>query len=228
MFLSRITLKPGRLNMKQYTADFGCVYNEHCKVWNFFPEAGKAKRDFLYRRIDNGDLPQYYILSERIPVNEQDIWTIETREFDPVIKNGDYFHFSLRVNPVVTKKTGDVDSKKRKRDDVYMEALAGYKELPEMERPTNNEILVESGLKWITERAVNYGFSVEKNEVIVEGYHRLEGIRDKDKNLIQLGVIDYSGTLQVNDSLEFLNKAIRQGIGKAKAFGCGLLLIKRR
>ncbi len=227
MFLSKITLKPGRLNMRQYNVDYGCVYNEHRKVWNFFPDDRRATRDFLYRKVDFGDIPQYYILSERAPVNEQDIWTIETRDFNPIIKKGERLRFSLRVNPVVTKKVNDDKPEKRKRDDVYMEALARYKERSEVERPTNNEILVETGLKWITEKAEKYGFFVSKDEVVVEGYHRLEGMRDKDNNLIQLGVIDYSGILKVTNSEVFLKKALKQGIGKSKAFGCGLLLIKR-
>lgn len=220
-------MKPGRGSIIRYVSAGGGIYNEHRKIWNFFPDDKKASRDFLYRKIDAGALPQYYILSKRAPVNEQEIWKIETKVFDPVIKNGDYLRFSLRVNPVVTKKTGDVESKKRKRDDVYMEALARYEGVPKTDRPTNNEILVEAGLKWITERVSDYGFSVQNNDVIVEGYHRFEGMKDKKNHRIQLGVIDYSGILKVTDSEVFMEKALKRGIGKAKAFGCGLLLIKR-
>ena len=228
MYFSRLTLKPGRYYMNQYMIDFGNIYNEHRKVWKFFPQDAGAKRDFLYRRNDKIDLPQYYILSGREPVNEQGIWTIETKEFMPVIRKGDCYSFSLRVNPVVTKKMDSNDSKKRRRDDIYMEALARYDEISPELRPTNNEILVESGIKWITEKASAYGFLVKENEAIVEGYRHIEGIKGKGDHNIQLGVIDYSGLLHVADEELFVSKALKQGIGKAKAFGCGLLLIKKR
>lgn len=38
--------------------------------------------------------------------------------------------------------------------------------------------------------------------------------------------VDFTGELQITDKIEF-EKALFQGIGRSKAFGCGLLLIKR-
>ena len=86
-------------------------------IWKIFPEDRDARRDFLYRRFDTGRFPQYYVLSKRRPVSEGMMWNIETREYNPVIRPGDGFSFSLRVNPVVTTMPEGTDSKKRKRDE---------------------------------------------------------------------------------------------------------------
>lgn len=42
--------------------------------------------------------------------------------------------------------------------------------------------------------------------------------------LLTIGVVDYTGQLAVVDA-ERLSQAMRRGIGPAKAFGCGLLLV---
>ena len=41
-----------------------------------------------------------------------------------------------------------------------------------------------------------------------------------------IAAIDYEGLLEVRDPAVFTT-ALAQGIGKAKAFGCGLMLIRR-
>jgi CRISPR system Cascade subunit CasE len=40
------------------------------------------------------------------------------------------------------------------------------------------------------------------------------------------GVLDISGVLEVRDPARFLARLI-QGFGRARAFGCGLMLIRR-
>ncbi|MDX2120628.1 MAG: type I-E CRISPR-associated protein Cas6/Cse3/CasE, partial [Gemmatimonadota bacterium] len=43
---------------------------------------------------------------------------------------------------------------------------------------------------------------------------------------MQIGVLDLEGTLYVTDPSAFLG-ALGAGFGRAKAFGCGLMLIRR-
>lgn len=227
MFFSRISMNFERISPgKAARILHSSVYNEHKMVWDFFPEDKDAKRDFLYRRFDLGRMPQYFVLSNRKPVNDQGIWDIDTKQYEPVIRKGDNFSFNLRVNPVVTTMPEGRESKKRKRDDVYMNALAKYKDIPIEKRPSNNEIMVESGLEWILDRAKKHGFSLNKDKVLVEGYNRLEGFKDKKKNKIKFGIFDYSGVLVVENA-ELFRETLFNGIGKAKAFGCGMLLLKR-
>ena len=43
---------------------------------------------------------------------------------------------------------------------------------------------------------------------------------------IRFSVLDFTGVLEVRDPAAFL-AAIARGFGRAKAFGCGLMLIRR-
>jgi CRISPR system Cascade subunit CasE len=61
----------------------------------------------------------------------------------------------------------------------------------------------------------------------VLGYRvmRLERGRGKARD-IELGVLDLEGTLEVCDPQAFV-AALGHGFGRGKAFGCGLMLIRR-
>jgi CRISPR system Cascade subunit CasE len=54
----------------------------------------------------------------------------------------------------------------------------------------------------------------------------LPGHVGKRRRQPQFGVLDLAGTIEVTDSDAFL-AALAQGFGRAKAFGCGLMLIRR-
>jgi CRISPR system Cascade subunit CasE len=43
---------------------------------------------------------------------------------------------------------------------------------------------------------------------------------------IELATVDFEGTLEVADPARFLDALVR-GVGPAKAFGCGLMLVRR-
>lgn len=58
--------------------------------------------------------------------------------------------------------------------------------------------------------------------------HCLKGRRDEKGNCrgISLSTLDFEGELSVTDPGIFLS-ALFKGIGPAKAFGCGLMLVRR-
>ena len=60
-----------------------------------------------------------------------------------------------------------------------------------------------------------------------DGYRILDFLKDGrgERRPVRLAVMDISGTLVVRDP-EALRQAISQGIGPAKGFGCGLLLVR--
>jgi CRISPR system Cascade subunit CasE len=227
MFFSRVRLDPGVTEFSRITKVIqSCVYREHQIIWDLFDNQKDSERDFLYRRFDLGRVPQFFVLSKRHPKNTNDIWSIETSPFQPKVNAGDQFSFNLRINPVVTKKIdGAKNPKSRKHDDVVMETRSKYKKSGK-DMPSNNEIIHEAGIKWINEKAEKNGFNITQNQVIVEGYTQLTGKKDREGHSIQLGVLDYSGILKVTEPEKFTT-ALLTGIGRAKAFGCGLLLLKR-
>ena len=60
----------------------------------------------------------------------------------------------------------------------------------------------------------------------VRGYRVLTIDRGRRARPLRAGVLDLEGLLEIRDPERFL-AALAQGFGRAKAFGCGLMLIRR-
>ncbi len=73
--------------------------------------------------------------------------------------------------------------------------------------------------------AARYGFRVVADALRVDAYrqHRLPR---KGGKLIQFSTVDLSGVLEVTDAA-VATEALLNGIGRARGFGCGLLLVRR-
>ena len=123
----------------------------------------------------------------------------------------------LRVNPVITKGG--------KRHDVVMH-LKYDKYKDKTTRPSTQAIVEEAGLEWLKSRAKTGGFSFDNSSVRIDGYQPKTSGRKKGNKEIRYNTMDFRGILTVTDSEHFSN-TLMQGLGKAKAFGCGLMLIRR-
>ncbi len=73
--------------------------------------------------------------------------------------------------------------------------------------------------------APRYGFRVDTARLRVDAYRQHRVRRQKDQE-IRFSTADLAGELQVTDPGTF-RETLRNGIGRAKAFGCGLLLVRR-
>ena len=58
------------------------------------------------------------------------------------------------------------------------------------------------------------------------GYRRHRHYKARGKRLIEYSTLDFAGILEVTDPERFQN-TLFNGIGPAKGFGCGLLLVRR-
>ena len=105
MYFSRIRLRTD--------ADTGALahqlckndsYKEHQMLWQLFGDDPDAKRDFIFRREDRNGWPQFYLVSQRIPKDQDNVWRIDQREYQPKLRQGQRLAFSLRANPVITRK----------------------------------------------------------------------------------------------------------------------------
>src|SRR5690606_2491622 len=94
------------------------------------------------------------------------------------------------------------------------------------EKPLLYDLVQESCSHWLDRRAENFGFrlldSIDGKQLRVDGYLQQRGY----KKGICFSTVDFSGALEVVNPAIFV-KSLFQGIGKAKAFGCGLMLIRR-
>ncbi len=220
MYFSKVSLDTG-VSVGKLARIAVSDYKVHQHIWNLFSDDPDRKRDFLYRMEKSRDGYFFYTLSNRPPEDKDGIWKIETKKYDPKVTEGERFVFSLRANPVVTKKDG---AGKRKRHDVVMEAK---------HRCNNKDFVLrekvqELGVEWLEKRGEKNGFAVKP--VVAESYcqHRLfkKAKKEEKNDPIRFSAIDFSGLLKVTDK-EFFLSALYKGIGPAKGFGCGLLMIKR-
>src|SRR6266436_14437 len=86
-----------------------------------------------------------------------------------------------------------------------------------------HRIAREAGCDWLIAQGAAGGFRVDRAEVV--GYHT-EKIPHGRHRPIELGVLDFEGEITIEKAELFL-PALAAGFGKAKAFGCGLMLIRR-
>ena len=225
-WLSRVTAMPA-ITYRQLV-DLGALdpYGQHQALWKLF-EVTKEERteraEFLFRTEKIDGLPVSYVLSKRKPRDRTGLWHIETRPYHPDIQVGDHLAFKLRVNPVVTR--AEERGSRSKRHDVVMNAKhqMDWKNLPEDQRPTLAYLAQKSGETWLRAREARLGCKFDDGNLRADGYRTWR--KHSAKN-IELSMLDFEGCLTVGDPKDFLD-ALYKGVGPAKGFGCGLLLVRR-
>jgi CRISPR system Cascade subunit CasE len=210
---------------------------DHRLVWSLFAGDQDATRDFLFRREDRGapaTRARFLVLSRRPPDQSSPLFEVETKEFAPALAKGDRLGFSLLANPAVTHWQV-VDGKKvRRRDDVVMHAL---KPIPSGERAARRPQIIEAeGRRWLESQGARAGFAIsaaDAEALTIDGYDQIAIDRDpsraraaRRRETIAASVLSFDGRLTVVEPELFLDNLVR-GFGRARAFGCGLMLIRR-
>lgn len=190
----------------------------HRLVWALFSDGPERRRDFLWREEAPG---RFLALSARPPNPLHEVFDLDTKAFEPKLAAGDRLGFALRANPVVARKAAGAT--RGKRHDVVMDALHA---LPsgEARRLARPEKVIEAGRVWLARQGEAHGFSPEA-DVAVDGYDIVRIPRATGAGL-RFGRLDFEGVLTVLDPERFL-AGLRGGFGRARAFGCGLMLIRR-
>jgi len=219
MYLSRICLSPDALEDARFWRTLESPYRLHQAIWDLFADGPDRRRDFLYRLDREVKRTSVFALSDREPPNPRGDWRVETKEFRPVLRTGERLAFSLRANPVITRD-GD-------RHDVVMEEKRRLRQAgtPKNLWPTGAQLAQSAGASWLASRAAKHGFAADPSEVLVEAYE-VHTFEKPGGRSIRFATCDFRGFLTVSDP-ETLLSTLRQGIGPAKGFGCGLLLIRR-
>lgn len=198
----------------------------HRVLWLLFQDIPDAERDFLWR--DEGD-GRFMLLSHRPPTDPKGLFEIETKAFAPELEAGDRLAFVLRANPVIrldqeatrTTTNGRV-TPKRKKVDVVMHALHN---IPAGERAAlRDSIAMQAITAWFVDQGAGAGFS-PVGSITADGYTQV-GIERRRGRPAGFSTIDIAGTIRVTDPPAFIAK-LALGFGSAKAFGCGLMLIRR-
>ena len=206
MFLSRVEI-PWEFSRNPY--------NLHRQLWKLFPGEEKETRSigeesrqgFLFRIEDNptGRPARLLVQSRRGPEAASGVVLVGTREFKPQPVAGQRLAFLLTANPVKTITDTQREAKPGKQSDKCRVPL----------------IKEEDQREWITRKLAGAG-EIEAANVLPNApiYFR------KGNRGGKLVTATFEGVMQVRNQ-DILVTLMENGIGPAKAFGCGLLLVRR-
>lgn len=195
----------------------------HRLLWSAFSFEQSAKRDFLWRH-DGRD--GFVVLSERPPQDSPLFEPPQVREFAPALNSDDRLDFVLRANATRTQATGRISAQGKPHKahlDLVMDALHPIRHDRAQRRM---ELAQEVAQRWLARQGEQHGFRLER--VTASDYSVIMAASDtrRGKGQPRFGVLDLSGTLTVLDPAIFLQR-MASGFGRARAFGCGLMLIRR-
>ncbi len=202
----------------------------HRLIWTLFP-GRTATRDFLWRAQGSG---RFLILSHRAPEQSDLFRPLETTEFAPVLAPGDRLSFALRTNATkdrrIAKDTDAQAHRPHRRVDIVMDALHGtpgqtalgpdqLSERPRLRLQAADRVASQ----WLAAQGARSGFALERLQVEDYFVRQLTRI---GHDRVTFGVLDMTGTLTIREPRPFL-AMLGAGLGRARAFGCGLMLIRR-
>lgn len=215
-------------------------YELHQALWKGFEglELGERKRRFLYRHNEDSEGHSILVQSSIEPdwaalVDEAEGSTVRTRAFNPEkLPEGGRYRFLLRANPTVSRKYPDGSVRRIAvgSDRRHIAQKLGKSDTEELR--TREEMLLD----WLQRQGETRGFTIvwdgdrplfdagPNRDLIVRKRGKS---RDPDKvqsSPITITTIDLTGVLEITDSMIFAN-ALRHGVGRARAFGCGLISV---
>jgi len=208
------------------------IYVWHKKLWECYPDMPDANRDFLTRIDQLEGSYRLWVLAKRKPVRPQ--WCpsdgFALNEIAPSFLTHRYYAFDLRVNPVKTivqrGPNGEIlfqPSGKRKHG----------KRIPLVDQEELRTWLVHKGLvrcrDAVTGVDVPGGFQIVEGKPLeispmVESHFRKKDKETGKRHSAYHGGVQFRGTLEVTDPAKFI-ETYQAGIGSAKSFGFGLLLL---
>lgn len=202
MYLSKWTISQDTI-LKKNMLDAYCV---HQRVYDLFP--GCRKREFLYHAgkfdIRSRNI-SILILSEKKP-SSPGYGILEVKEIPDGYLDHENYVFTCRIHPVIRTAT---------------QTRSLYDE--------------ESIAKWFESRGESWGIEFNAGSIQVIGKDSLRMVRGKtikegnetkkEWEDISIDYVDVSGILRVTNK-ELFSSAFRNGLGRAKGFGMGMLRIR--
>jgi CRISPR system Cascade subunit CasE len=246
MFLSRVELGPRAAEHEAFWREVTQPYGAHQALWRLLGRSAEQQRDFLFRAEESLGRPSFLVLSAKPPeAPSSGLWQVEPKQFAPVLKVGQRLAFRLRASPVVRR--GDrVDGKKNKRVHRHDVVMDSARRLAERGHPLPDPSTLarDAGLAWLRAQGQRSGFRIAevredvlgddglleadprpRAAVRVEGYRQHRIVR-RGATAIRFSTLDFEGLLEVSEPTRFLEK-VTSGFGPQKAFGCGLMLLRR-
>lgn len=189
-------------------------YSWHRSIWQCFPGDAESDRDFLSRTDQLEGKLRFWVLSGGKP--ERPNWCLhgkfELKEIKPALLEYQYYAFDIKANPTkrlcIKRKDGEIlinDKGKRQRGNRI--AITKQEELQ----------------KWFERKADEGGFRLYPGKP-VEISPVISNYFTKKEHQGKHGGAQFRGMLEVVDKERF-KETYKKGIGSAKGFGYGMLLI---
>lgn len=219
MYLTRFRINTARRGAQKLLMSPQAM---HAAVLSGFPRREDHTREDARTlwRVDHGPNRQstLYVVSPTRPdfthLVEQAGWpttdTWETRPYDSLLSRldkGQVWAFRLTANPTRNGRRSDSSTKTQRF----------------------GEVTVEQQKRWLVTRAERHGFSIVRQSdgelnLIVRDRRIHRFTRGRGEPPVTLVTATYDGVLQVEDPVLF-RRVLTQGIGHARAYGCGLLTL---
>jgi CRISPR system Cascade subunit CasE len=184
----------------------------HRLVWSLYTDGKDRRRDFLWRQTKPGE---FLTFGQRAPVDRHGLFELEHKAFAPSLQIGHRLAFNLRAN--ATRR----DARGRPVDAV-MHALHP---LPPAERASQRPRLTqEAATMWLERQGQRSGFELVPGRLAVVAHQQLR--IPHGAKPISVALLDLEGELIVREPEIFL-AGLTTGFGRARAFGCGLMLIRQ-
>lgn len=182
------------------------AYALHKIVYSLFDDVRSAEEKktgkssgFLYAE-HGGDYKsrKILLLSNRMPHPQiqGQYGRVTSKEIQPEFLQLNHYRFKVIVNPVVCNG-------------------ATRKIIPVKGR--------ENVARWFADRCENWGFKVSLDHLQVDGIN-VQQFAAQNQSKVTIAQSPIQGVLEVTDRQKFI-KSFSQGIGRGRAFGCGLLQI---
>ena len=229
MYISRVSISAAASDSPEFWRMSSSAYEIHQLVWGIFEQPADGKRMFLYRQELHQRRPQLIVVSAQSPGKGDrrgsTLWHVETKPYAPKLNAGEQLSFVLRANPVITRQEQEG---RRRRHDVVMDYKRQVRSrgIQRSEWPPEYVIVQEQCSQWLGARASKAGFAIDEHAVRAEGYRQHDLRRPGGGRSIRFSTVDFTGILTVVDPVRFVHTLLH-GIGPAKGFGCGLLLVRR-
>ncbi len=214
--------------------DRDAAFDAHRRLmWTLFPDPD-AKRDFLWRSDAKG---KFLILSARKPQGSRLFEPLDSKPFAPVLAAKDRLMFILRANATRDRRSGPQDDvtpgtrrrpRKDRRVDIVMHAMhtqgiIGRGTGADSRSARRMDVANQTAREWLSAQGERRGFSVDA--LAVEDY-RVCKLKRRNGGDVTFGVMDIKGLLSVREP-EVFTSALLTGFGRSKAYGCGLMLVRR-
>jgi CRISPR system Cascade subunit CasE len=208
-YLSRIVLNPTNQLRRRTLTD---CYETHRSIMSAFPDEdgqARARYNILFRSRIAESKAEILVQSSIMPDWEKSDFRprypyeiYELKEIGTIIEaavtEGKFFTFNLLACPA--------------------------KKVPSEGKNSKRVLLTtrEDQIAWLARKGKQYGFFVDSDSVVVRCCGALLG----RKKGVFFRSVEFTGRLQIIERKSFL-KALLNGVGSEKAFGCGLLMLTR-